>query len=686
LKNLIYLLLLLLTAETVAQPAPHVRVSMIAEVSSIAPGESFDVLLHQDIDPGWHTYWHNPGDSGDPPDVRWQEMPGITIGKFRWPYPERIPYGPLMNFGYHDAVSLPFTVTVDESFADDVLELTGAGRILVCEDICIPERIAVSLKLPVGTTEINAANADEFAEARARIPVPIAIEARAAVSTEGLGLNIALPVSSASRIKGVAYFPFEREVIDNRAQQFFEIAEDGLNLSLKPGINWETETTDLSGVLVITEEAGEEIVSAYAISTDGAVSGTPGLAGSTTLGLLGAMFFALLGGMILNLMPCVFPVLSIKVLSLVEGGAGEPRSMVMHGLIYSLGVVLSFVGIALLLIMLQAAGEAVGWGFQLQSPLVVGLLFYLFLLIALNLLGVFEFGTSLMAMGSAGGHGYTGSFLTGVLATVVAAPCTAPFMGAAIGFALTQSAGVSLLVFASLGLGMALPYLGLTAAPSLLSRLPKPGRWMELLKQALAFPMFASAIWLLWVLGIQTGVTGMMQVMAGGLVIAFSIWLAGQFPRGTGARIIAVTMGLVLGVFALYILIIQKPLEMAPSNPGGTATETTWSPAALSQALAEGPVFVNFTAAWCITCKVNELNALDVEAVQKAFAEKGVTYLKGDWTNEDAAITAALQRHGRSGVPLYLLYADSNSTPMVLPQLLTQGIVLSALEEVDTGR
>ncbi len=676
------LLFLLLTSLICRADVPHVLVDLVAEVDSVTPGSSFTVLFRQTIDDGWHTYWINPGDSGDAPSINWEPSEGVTIGDFDWPYPERIPYGPLMNFGYHDEVLLPFEVRVHEDFAGSSLRIKGAGRVLVCADICIPQPVSVDLLLPVGAGELNAESKGLFDRARSLIPTEVKLPGEVVVRESDIVLSFPLPVTSADRIDRIEYFPYALDLIDNAAEQVFNVSEQGLSLSLQKGFGFdEAENLDFSGVIVVEEQSGEETV----LSSFTVVAGEGGSvsvdSSTPDMSILLAVLFAFLGGLILNLMPCVFPVLSIKILSLVESVHGDNQSLQLHGWVYALGVVLSFVGIALLLIVLRLGGEAIGWGFQLQSPFVVAALVYLFFLIALNLLGVFEVGTSVMSLGASGpSTGYVGSFATGVLATVVAAPCTAPFMGAAVGFALTQSTAVSLLIFGSLGFGMALPYVLLCYSPALLARMPAPGSWMRILKEVMAFPMFASAIWLLWVLGLQTGPTGMMQVLAGVLLLGLAIWLFNE--RKQLARVIGV-----LSILSAAYLVVQLETPQAPS-PELAAGPTddpqaqsfrSYDRQALLEAVRGGPVFVNFTAAWCITCKVNEVNALNTSPVQEAMAASRVTYFKADWTSEDPAITAALAEYGRSGVPLYLLYRQGAERAEVLPQLLTQGIVLDAL-------
>lgn len=665
-----------------AGEAPHVRTSLVAGVSSIAPGESFEVLLHQEIDPGWHTYWRNPGDSGAAPEIQWEAPDGVSISEFEWPWPERIPYGPLMNFGYHDEVSLPFTVTLDEDFKGETFTVTGAGRILVCEDICIPQRVSVSLSLPIGATFADEAVKDQLAQVRSRIPAPLGTRGSFTSNEDTIELTVPLPGTGGNRVRDVTYFPFEVDLIDNPAEQQYRFTEEGLNLTLARGYAFDPENADLAGIVVVSESSGnEEVTSSFSFGVGASTQVETG----ESMGLLAAVVFAFLGGLILNLMPCVFPVLSIKILSLFDAAHESGSSIRLHGLVYAVGVILSFIVIALVLIALRLGGEAIGWGFQLQSPLIVGLLAYLFILIGLNLLGVFEVGMAVMTMaGGAAMSGYGGSFATGVLAAVVAAPCTAPFMGAAVGYALTQSPLVALLVFGSLGAGMAAPYLLLCYSPDLLAKLPQPGRWMQTLKQVMAFPMFASAIWLLWVLGIQTSATGMMQVMAGCLLLALAVWLTAQFRAGSRGAMVSNLVALMLAVVAVYLVAIQEPTA-SPRQTGvaaGAGEAGVYSAAALDKARQAGPVLVNFTASWCITCKVNELNALNKASVREAMAAKGVTYLKGDWTNEDPRITLAMQAYGRSGVPLYLLYEKGSDRAEVLPQLLTEGIVLDALDQL----
>ena len=689
--RLTLLVFLLMSMVCRAEEAPHVRVELISEHASVAPGSSFSLLLRQTIDEGWHTYWRNPGDSGAAPTISWDERSGVSISPFDWPYPERIAYGPLMNFGYHNEVLLPFQVFIPADFTGTSLSVSGAGRVLVCADICIPQQVSVDLTLPVGLTELDSESKEVFSRARSLIPTEIDLAAKVDLISENIILNLPLPISSADRVKRIEYFPYTLGLIENSAEQSFGLSESGLSIVLKKGFAFDdSENLDLSGVVVIEESSGKELVlSSFTVQAGKESVSRSGITDVSTekMSVLAAILFAFLGGLILNLMPCVFPVLSIKILSLVETVNDSNHSLRLHGWVYAAGVIASFITIAALLILLRLGGESIGWGFQLQSPFVVAFLAYLFFLIGLNFLGVFDIGGSVMTLGDRGpASGYLGSFATGVLATVVAAPCTAPFMGAAVGFALTQSVIVSLLIFGSLGFGMALPYLLLTYLPKLLEKLPAPGRWMETLKEIMAFPMFASAIWLLWVLDLQVGPTGTMQIMVGLLVLGFAVWL---LKLGESLKVkIPALVSVLVATYLIVELESSIPSKLKGAEPITVEESQNYSREqnpkgydrqAVFAAVQRGPVFVNFTAAWCITCKVNEVNALNTSAVQKAMSLKNVTYFKADWTTEDPAITAALAEYGRSGVPLYLLYKKGADHADVLPQLLTKGIVLDAL-------
>ena len=669
-----------------------VDASLVSEVSGLPVGGAFWVGLHQRIPPGWHTYWRNPGDSGEPTHIEWQLPDGFSAGEIQWPAPHRLPYGPLVNFGYKDEVLLLTRIKAPADLpVGEPVTLRGHARWLVCEEICIPEHKEVALTL-VATSDSPGPDpswAELFENTRRALPQPAPWPTTVATGSDGLRLSIdaSLP---ANRVSGIAFFPDEDGWIDNAADQKARIGAEALTVELQP--SYRPLEGALGGVIVIEEtlETGParqafRLVAEPVVATIGPVG--PGIS------VLNALFFALLGGLILNLMPCVFPVLSMKALALAAKAHGERRHAAVGGAVFTLGVLVTFAAIAGSLIALQAGGAQVGWGFQLQSPVFVTLLAYLLFAVGLSLSGVFAVGGSLMGIGGniSAVSGHRGAFLTGVLAAIVATPCTAPFMGAAIGFALTQPAAVSMGVFLALGFGMAVPYLLLSLFPALLRFLPQPGTWMERLKQALAFPMYASAVWLVWVLSQQTGPQGVLVALAGMLLIAFAAWLHGATREGArGWRATGAVGAAAAVTLALVLVRLPAPSPTAPPasaslQSDGLAYEP-YSADRLAELRRENrAVFVNFTAAWCVTCLVNDRVALATPEVAEAFTRWDVAYLKADWTNRDPEITAALREFGRGGVPLYVFYppTDSGRAPVVLPQILTEAVVVSTLDSLN---
>ncbi len=682
-------------ALSAARVPANVKADLISEVTAIVPGERFHVLLRQNIREGWHTYWINPGDSGAATRLTWELPEGFSAGEIQYPYPERAPYGPLMNFGYHDQALFLVEITVPENIAQSEITLKADAEWLVCADICIPEDAELSLTLPVAAKSITPTFIDEetstlFEAAREKIPRKIGFESTFRVEAGSLILAIQMGEIQPHRLESVDYFPYVVGVMDNPAEQVLKRTDGGFELRTEVGYDYTPESR-FDGVVVIRENAGEMLTTAFEISP----SAVPGSDAVGEMSLWLAVIFALIGGIILNLMPCVFPVLSIKILSLMQ----ETQHIRNHGWVYLTGVVFSFVTIAVVLIVLRAGGAEIGWGFQLQSPLIVGLLVYLFYVIGLNLSGFYEISGNLMNMGQSLTRtgGLSGSFFTGVLATVVAAPCTAPFMASAIGYALTQSNAHALVVFVSLGLGMAAPYVLLCYSPALLSHLPKPGPWMVRAKEFLAFPMFGSAIWLVWVLSIQTGATGVLSIGAGAVSLTFAIWLLKHLPARQSPRLIVQLIAIIFVVTAIYLPNVLQPvnaysyLDSSSNDASGGSDRMNgyvgpsfedYSDIRLAELRKQGPVFVNFTAAWCITCKVNEAVALNRQVIKEAFDQHNVRYLKGDWTSEDPTITRKLAEYGRSGVPLYLMYASPAGKASVLPQLLTENIVLQSVESL----
>ncbi len=659
----------------------NVEARLVSESTSVAPGGTVTVALRLQIREHWHTYWSYAGDSGEATTVEWTLPQGVTAGPLQFPYPHRIEVPPLVNFGYEGTVLHLTDIQIPASARPgDTIALKGDAVWLVCAEVCIPEEGVLTLDLPVAA-EAGApdpAVAAEFAAARAAMPTASPWPATASVNGKTLTISLDAPELAKAGLEKAVLFPAAGGYIKNAAPQTVETSSGALTIATETGRRFATpakaaEVKSVPAVLVATGADGVT----HAFTLDAPVTGAPpgaAVDGEGGLSVWTAILFAFLGGLILNLMPCVFPVLSMKALALAKKG-GDTRAARAGGLAYTAGVVISFVAIAGVLIALRASGEQVAWGFQLQSPIVVAGLALLFFVIGLNLMGVFEVGGRVQNIGSGlgKGDGVTASFLTGVLAALVAAPCTAPFMAGAVGAAISQPAAIALAIFAALGFGMAAPYLALTFSPALIRLMPKPGTWMVRLKQVLAFPMFGSAAWLLWVLVIQAGPNVLALVLTAFILAGFGLWLWGLAQRGEAGLKTKILAGLTA------IPVIAAVAMARPAPPSGLVHEA-YSPARLDELLKEGkPVFVNLTAAWCVTCLVNEEVALSGQGLADAFAKSGVTYLKGDWTNRDPDITRLLEQHGRAGVPLYLFYAAGKTEPVVLPQLLTEGIVIDAI-------
>ena len=677
----------------------HIEAELVAQDAAAVPGATIYVALRQKITPGWHTYWRNPGDAGDATKIVWTLPTGWTAGDIVWPTPQQTRVGPLLDYAYKGEVLLPVPITVPASAAPgSTVTLKAAAAFLVCEEICIPEDAVLTLDMAIVAGAPGPDPKWGAAVAKTLADAPKAAGLKAVFKLDGAVLKLAVtgsPLKGAD-MAGAYFFPYSGKVIDHAATQTIERGAEGLTLGLTPGYDFTSGTppTELSGVLALNGQAYEVTATGGEPPAGAFGLGAPPAAAkpADAKGLITALVFAFLGGLILNLMPCVFPVLSMKAASLA-GHAHDPGKTRLQGLAFLVGVVATFLALAGLLIAVRAGGAAVGWGFQLQSPVVVASLALVMLLVALNMSGVFQFGTSVQGAGgsiSARG-GVTGAFFTGALAVVVAAPCTAPFMAGALGFALTQPPVVSLSVFLALALGFAAPFVILAFAPTLLARLPRPGAWMDTLKKGLAFPMYGTAAWLVWVFSQQAGPIALGQLFAAAVLLAFAAWLWGhaQTRRAVGKPSLVpllVSLLALAGAIALTALTAQATLpaavaaEAAPTGPG-LASEP-WSPERVAALQAEGrPVMVDFTAAWCVTCQVNEKVALSGAGVAQAFKDRNAVLLKADWTNRDATIAAALAEHGRAGVPLYLVYPAKGGAPVILPQLLTEGMVIAAIEK-----
>jgi thiol:disulfide interchange protein DsbD len=680
----------------------HVEVELLAEKSAAEPGKTLTVAVRERIEPGWHTYWVNPGDSGEPTSIEWTLPGGFSAGPILWALPHTISVGPLVEYGYDDELLLLTEIKVPDQVQGDSVTLAGKVSYLVCKDICIPEEAQVELTLPVERN--GAASPSAFAGAieKARSALPVPLPGTAAYSANpgkgSLRLTISTDENLLKGVRDARFFPLTWGPVSNPAAQALKISGAQLTLDLKQGDTKETPDK-LEGLLALTRDGGER--TGYIVSAargpdsaaaggifdhaaglgagSGPVNSAAGDGGITGVGL--AVLFAFFGGAILNLMPCVFPVLALKALAFAKKAEHGHWH---QGVAYLVGVLVSFGVIAAVIVAFRGGAAALGWGFQFQSPAFVLALAVLFFVMGLSLSGVVSFGGGLMSIGDSLSRkpGNAGYFFTGVLAAIAATPCTAPFMGAAIGYALTQPSYILAAVMLGLGLGFAAPVVILSVSPALQHILPKPGAWMETLRQVLAFPLYATAAWLVWVLSIQAGSDGVMAAALAVVGVGFAAWLANKTAFSTlPIKLIAPILGAAALAIALPMAETAESVNAAPGADNAFIAEEPFSSARLDELRAQGrPVFVNLTAAWCITCKVNERVALKSSSVAQAFLSGGITYLKGDWTRANPEITDLLRRFGRAGVPLYLFYPGHGAEPRVLPQLLTAGLVLDEIK------
>ncbi|MEW6167962.1 MAG: protein-disulfide reductase DsbD domain-containing protein [Pseudomonadota bacterium] len=663
----------------------EVEAELISETTALQPGENW-VALRMRPEPGWHVYWRNPGDSGIATKLQWQLPPGVSAGEIHWPYPHPESLGELTNYGYGEETLHLVPITVSADAPQGPLRLAAQASWLACKDICIPGKADLSLQLPrADDAPVDADWAHLFAKARRELPQPAQDwPAQFSVADGDVSLRVDSPALAGAG--HVAFFAYANDLVNHAAPQRLAFDDDGLRLSQNVSPYFVEAPAQVGGVLVVERGGATQAYEITASAGSVAPVAGPGLqpapqaapsaeAAAAPPAFALVLAFALIGGLILNLMPCVFPVLSLKALSLVKSGADHAGERRRQTYAYTAGVVGSCLAVAAAMLALRGASSAIGWGFQLQSPVFVALMAYLLFALGLSLSGAAQFGAGLMNLGGglAARPGLTGSFFTGVLAVVVASPCTAPFMGTALGYAMTQPAYVALLVFATLGLGLALPFLLIGWFPALARLLPRPGPWMEHFKQFMAFPLYLSVVWLLWVLARQTDAQTLARALLGLVAIAFALWLWNR--RGP----LAATLKLGSLAAAIALVSVAPAPAVAIATP---ADAEAWSAQRVAELRADGrTIFVDFTADWCLSCKVNERVALKSERVERAFAERNVALLVGDWTRSDPAITAELARFGRNGVPLYLLYVRGGE-PKVLPQLLTPDIVIDALDAV----
>jgi thiol:disulfide interchange protein/DsbC/DsbD-like thiol-disulfide interchange protein len=666
------LLALIAIPATAQKPGdgPHVRIELVAESDAPAPGSDVTLAFVSTPQPKWHAYWRNPGDAGIPPKATWTLPQGATAGEIRYPVPERLLIVGLMNYVYEHPFATLVTLKIPAGLAPGTaLPVSVDLAYLVCTDeVCVPEKATLSTMLKVGDGAIPADRRAQFDKYRTALPKPLGSQATYQVANGSFRLGVPYPADAA--VSDVYFFPITDGVVDYAAPQ--TVGRDGDRLVVETKAKG-AGAGPIEGVLAVGKDRGFTIQ-----AVPGAVAAAPtgsmaqGSAESIWLTALAAFGGAVLGGLLLNIMPCVFPILSLKALSLAKANdaEGNPRG---EALAYTAGVVLVCLALGGALLALRAGGATLGWAFQLQDPRVILLLLLLVTGIALNLAGLFEM-LAPASLNRLAGRGTGGSFMTGALAAFIATPCTGPFMGVALGAALVLPWPVALAIFGGLGLGLALPFLLLGFVPALRRMLPKPGAWMETFRHILSIPMFLTAIALAWVLGKQIGVDGMTMGLLVVLGLSVVLWAIGRRQaRGQGAGFGWV---MVLAIALAGVWLASRSPVQAQAAAQVPAGAEPFSEARLAELTAQGrPVFAYFTADWCVTCKVNEKAVIETEAVAKALADGKVAVLVGDWTNGDAALGRFIEKHNRAGVPLYLWYKPGQAEPQVLPQILTQSLM-----------
>ena len=680
------LLCLLAGVAQAAPPSPHVHIRLIPENTNITPGQTMLVGVEETIDPGWHTYWVNPGDSGQAPVIKWNLPEGFTTGDLKWPVPEKMAIGPTVEYGYQNKVTLLQEVTAASKFAKGPLKVSASVEILVCKDICIPE---ISTQEFVFNNNTATDNSDIINAAFDKTPDFMPDWPATFRDDRGdfrLDVRILQPgfTDTMDLKKPIYMLPLDWGVIGNAERPHGQLRGNILSLEQTAGQRPLKDLPDVRMLVVYTDVQGAQRALSFKAAPDPLWLPPPESKSGVKLSLIGAMALALLGGVILNLMPCVFPVLSLKALKLCSLSGQERQTARRASFAYAAGILVSFAVLAATFAALRAGGVQVGWGFQLQNPGFVLPLAWLLFVIGLNLSGVFEIGGRWMNLGHSwtAGQGLIASFSTGVLAAVVATPCTAPFMGAALGYALTQPTVITFAVLLALGLGLALPLILLACVPGWRAVLPKPGAWMVTLRELLAFPMYASAAWLVWVLSLEAGAVSVMNALGGAVAIAFGLWLLGKRPATRRIYVWSRAAALFSLLLALSFVPAAVRLQKHAEAASATGEWMPFSSLGLTKLEQENdPIFIDMTAAWCITCKVNESTVLDSAAIVDLFHQHHVQTVRGDWTNMNPEITTFLDKFGRRGVPLYVYYgprdANGHKRPaaIVLPQLLTAGVI-----------
>lgn len=661
--------------------APHLTVEMVSAGPAIAAGGTQTVGFVFAMETGWHVYWRNAGFAGYPPRVKWTLPDTVTAGALQFPAPTRLPLDTTVDYGYEDSVAYPVTLQADTKAKPGTVHVQAKLDWLVCKLTCVPGKadLGMDLKVMPAGTAVSSEGATVGALGAAIKHLPKPLPAGMKLVANSSGNDIVLTATTGVKTKFAEFYPIDTDVIADAGDEADDALADGVRIHMQRSPNAKTPPPTLHGLLKFNEDESYEMTTAIVPGLPAAVQSAGTSAAGVTV--VSALALAFVGGIILNLMPCVFPVLFLKALSLLQSSNEERSRLRSHGIAYTLGIVASFWLVVAALLVLRAGGRQFGWGFQLQSPGFVVVLAAFLFFFALSLAGMFDFGLTFTSAGDSltRKQGYSGSFFTGVLATVVATPCVGPFMGAAIGFALAQPAIFTFLIFTSLALGLAAPYMALSLQPAWVKLLPRPGAWMELLKQITALPLFATVIWLVYVYGrlfgggpdASEGVQRIALLLTCLMLIAIAAWILGRWPARRWGTVFAALVA--LGAIAV-------PLSASREQAGSTVW-VPYSKEAVQQARSEGKaVFVDFTAAWCLSCQVNERVVLNSGDVQRELKSGAVVPMRADWTQYDERITAALQAVGRSGVPTYIVYpASPSAAPDVLPEVLSKGIVLDAM-------
>ena len=648
-----FLLSFCISINAVTVDTGHANVSLVKYENTQGNQNKNLIGIRMDMQKNWHTYWKNPGDSGGPIKVKWSHDANVSISELYWPTPSLIPYEPLMTYGYKNFVIFPFEI-INSNNKNSIIE--ASIDFLICDDICVPEKALIKTNLQ--DIETDNSLYDWFL----RVPAQT-LPVRASLDKDFINIRFSSPFNVTSAI----FFVDDQDIVEHASDQILSKEENNYLLRVKKIEDVEL-FDNLSGVISINNNESF-IINA---EIDGATQN------SLNISFLQALIFAFVGGLILNLMPCVFPIISLKVLSFVSMSNQSPSKIRAHALSFCTGVMVSFLVIGLAMILLKQAGLFLGWGFQLQSPVVVGLLSLLMFVIGLVLLSDINIGSSLTRLGGAGSSdNLIGSFSTGILAVIVASPCTAPFMGAALGYALIQPSGVTLPVFSALGLGFAFPYFMLSASPRLINYLPKPGSWMVTLKEFFAFPMFATSIWLIWVFSLQTSSNEVIFLLITILLISLLIWIASKINKPN--------YSIVIFIFAIFIIFFQ--FKDIPSkeiqSPNALRLESfnyvEWNENIENEYQNKNQAYlINFTAAWCITCQTNDKIALSRPNIKEYIYENNIEYIVADWTNKNDDILKTLESYNRNGVPLYIFWKPGMIEPKILPAILTEQILLDS--------